>query len=741
MSLATYTQAQDKREADSLRRVLNNTKTDTGRIHVLIDISDYYHDNNDLTNTGIYLRKADLLNKKWHNVGFQNQINLYFASIYCAQNPDHDAKTIFLPLIADCRKSGDKKNECRGWSYLALFLAPGDKSIPYKLICYQHAFLLSRQLNIDEDEKYFLIRIADIHFQQLKYDLAEAELLQILKDPKAAPGSLMLSSYYLTVLYTSKAEYDKALLYAMKTVTMMQMTKDSTNASAYYGQVAHLNYILKNYPLSLYWAKKWLNHDIITNSPITIYNASDYVVRCLLEEKKTNEALKFISGIQAKYKAVNGNDRLLLAKSLGDCYSALKKYDLAEKSYLEMIKIDPGGIFGELHASSTKALAYAALASLYIQTEQYKKVKTYSLEALKYDKVTGQVNYLESVHELLFRADSALGNYQSAITHLQESNKLKDSMFNVAKNKQIEVLNISYQTEERKKDFTLVQNKEKFDRVQLQHSETTRNWIIAGSGLLLIIAGLLYRQSRLRRKSNELITQKNEVITHKNELLQSLVEEKEWLLKEVHHRVKNNLHTVICLLESQAAYLQNDALEAIEKSQHRIYTMSLIHQKLYQSDDVKMIDMSVYIPELVKYLSDSFDVSNRVYFNLAIEPINLNPAQAIPLALLINEALTNSIKYAFPDGRRGEIAISLIDTGEQYKLVLADNGVGLPQKEQKAVDSLGMDLMKGLAKEVRGNIYIENNNGVKITVIFEHDALNDVDILGADYFISQPGEA
>jgi len=200
-----------------------------------------------------------------------------------------------------------------------------------------------------------------------------------------------------------------------------------------------------------------------------------------------------------------------------------------------------------------------------------------------------------------------------------------------------------------------------------------------------------------------------------------LVEEKEWLLKEVHHRVKNNLHTIICLLESQAIYLESDALEAMEKSQNRIYSMSLIHQKLYQSDDIQTIDMASYIPELVQYLKDSFDtLSSRVYFDLKIDKISLTQTIAIPIALIINEAITNSIKYAFPGKSGGEILISLQDENESIKLELADNGIGMNNNiaDTDSV-SLGLQLIKGLSKEIQGDLKIETAHGVRITIIFK----------------------
>src|SRR6185369_16726337 len=121
------------------------------------------------------------------------------------------------------------------------------------------------------------------------------------------------------------------------------------------------------------------------------------------------------------------------------------------------------------------------------------------------------------------------------------------------------------------------------------------------------------------------------LISRKNEQLQHLLNEKEWLIKEIHHRVKNNLQIVMSLLNSQSAFIDNEpALTAIHDSQHRVHAMSLIHQKLYNADDVSSIDMSFYIRELVSYLSDSFDASQRVRFEFNIEPLEMDVSQAVP---------------------------------------------------------------------------------------------------------------
>jgi two-component sensor histidine kinase len=190
---------------------------------------------------------------------------------------------------------------------------------------------------------------------------------------------------------------------------------------------------------------------------------------------------------------------------------------------------------------------------------------------------------------------------------------------------------------------------------------------------------------------------------------------------------------VINLLESQAAYLENDALKAIETSQNRIYTMSLIHQKLYQSDDIQTIDMAVYIPELIKYLKDSFDNADKINFIVKIDQVNLDASVAIPVGLIINEALTNSIKHAFPNGRHGDISISLLEQDGSLRLVLADNGIGMDNNEIKANPvSLGLQLIKGLTKEIHGKLSFKNNPGIEITVLFKNFALEYANILEPD---------
>ena len=241
-------------------------------------------------------------------------------------------------------------------------------------------------------------------------------------------------------------------------------------------------------------------------------------------------------------------------------------------------------------------------------------------------------------------------------------------------------------------------------------------------------------QRKVREQTEEVVSQKlaleaqQDEIGRKNASLQNLIgekdrllQEKEWLLKEVHHRVKNNLQIVISLLNTQSTYLDNkEAILAIGESVRRMQAMSLVHQKLYQSENVAKVDMRSYIRELTGYLHDDFNTGLRLHFRLQIDPVELSVALAVPIGLILNEAITNAIKHAFPDNRKGLITIMLEGIDKDHLLLcIHDNGIGSRVDLDSAPpDSLGMTLMKGMAAQIDGTFMARNDGGLDIRVVF-----------------------
>jgi two-component sensor histidine kinase/CheY-like chemotaxis protein len=204
-----------------------------------------------------------------------------------------------------------------------------------------------------------------------------------------------------------------------------------------------------------------------------------------------------------------------------------------------------------------------------------------------------------------------------------------------------------------------------------------------------------------------------------NEIRQSL-KEKLILVKEVHHRVKNNLQIISSLLNMQSSRLENPELVSIiRESENRVHSMALVHEKLYQSDLMATIDFSEYLQSLAEQLISSYCVYENIKLSFNINKIMLSINTAIPCGLIVNEILTNSIKYAFPGNRKGEIQISLHAENKMVYLKIQDNGIGMQKDgDMKKIKTLGLKLIQILTAQIDGNIKISNESGTTYTLSF-----------------------
>jgi PAS domain S-box-containing protein len=204
------------------------------------------------------------------------------------------------------------------------------------------------------------------------------------------------------------------------------------------------------------------------------------------------------------------------------------------------------------------------------------------------------------------------------------------------------------------------------------------------------------------------------------EKIKASLKEKEVLLKEIHHRVKNNLGIVSSLLQMQSRRTQDHQATAILRdSQNRIASIALVHEKLYRSNDLANIDFAQYIPDLTTHLFDSYNVSsNCIRLNIQVEDVSLDIETAIPCGLIINELVSNALKYAFPQNRGGEIQVRLFQQKDQsLTLIVQDNGIGLPAEfDSKKAKTLGITLVQGLVKQLRGKLEVQSQAGTEFKI-------------------------
>jgi PAS domain S-box-containing protein len=209
--------------------------------------------------------------------------------------------------------------------------------------------------------------------------------------------------------------------------------------------------------------------------------------------------------------------------------------------------------------------------------------------------------------------------------------------------------------------------------------------------------------------------------TNTEKIIQKDLKEKEVMLMEIHHRVKNNLQIISSMLKMQSVYIKDEkALEYFKDSQNRVKSMSLIHESLYQSEDLSKINLERYIRKLINQLIISFrDDNKNIKTILDIDNISFNINKTIPLGLLINEIVSNSFKYAFLNMTEGKISVFLKKKGESYTLTISDNGVSMPEDlDIENTNSLGLHLVNALISQLHGKLELNRKNGTSFEVEF-----------------------
>jgi len=202
---------------------------------------------------------------------------------------------------------------------------------------------------------------------------------------------------------------------------------------------------------------------------------------------------------------------------------------------------------------------------------------------------------------------------------------------------------------------------------------------------------------------------------------QKAIKEKEILLKEIHHRVKNNLQVISSLLGLQAHTINDEMLRRVfEDCQNRVKSMALVHERLYQSENIARVDFQEYITNITAMLQSAYPTSmGRISFQTDVQKIHLNIDQAVPCALIINELISNSLKYAFPSGQTGTIQIFFTIKDHEFHLLISDDGVGLPHDfDATSSATLGFQLVSILTQQLHGSIEIHREHGTSVTITF-----------------------
>jgi two-component sensor histidine kinase len=724
-----FAQVYSRQSADSLLGTLGESMCDSCRVNTLMTVSDFILHQRHISklqfdSVNYQMAEVKKINATLHKGSIDERLIILQALYYKATGHRQAGMQLLAALANKLRDESNQLLLGRVYYEYSDFFS-GDLLQPtmntriyylkQSIAAYKRT---SDRLSLGRDYRF----LADLHMMTDSMGASFVEANDALSlyhavGYKDIQGILAL----LGRLYFSQQNYKQAVNYELMALNAAKKSKqDNVRLICQIDNTLGIIFSkLNDFPNSLYYYNKSLDIAKQEKDNGTIYLLADNMVDAYIKAGRRQEAISFFRQINDSFpipkKQIYEDGDFGVSKTFLKIYVALDLFDKAKPYYDRVLAQanNPNVNFYNL----SEYYGLIARANL--------GVKNYPLAQLYLDKNEKLLSSIKDYSDLSINyrlkaaLDTAQGRYQVGIQHILMAQKIEDSLFNVVKSQQIGELQVAYLTSEKESQISFFEQKANIEKANLQKANLIRDFSLAGVAGLLLIATLLYRQNQQKKHHNQ-------VIVKSNQQLGDLVAEKEWLLKEVHHRVKNNLHTVLCLLESQASFLTDEALYAVESSRSRIYAMSLIHQKFYQSDNVSSIEMKSYISELVQYLGESFGYPAGIVTHIDVPEVKLNISSAIPVGLIINEAVNNAYKYAFPKKRRGEIAISMKMDENEVHLSIRDNGVGIPfDPMQPIADSLGIELMKGLANDLKGSIKFTRESGTGIIVTFKYDEVTD----------------
>lgn len=752
----------DAQKVADLFQKLQNTGNDTNRINAQLQLGQYYLNKpgelfKDLDSSSYYITQAETLSKTIHATGHLNRTLFAKGELDIEQNNWNAATEVFTSVANYYQVHHEPLKEANVWHYYADRMPVSDKfKVDSKLKIHNKAYeiYLKNGFKLQAADEQF--RIAFTYQNANQFDKAEQGFISVIKQYQLLKSPQIALAYYrLADNYYRKGDMPKELLARINCVNAYEAApKHDLNWGQYYYFTLGVAYYNKRqFEQALIYHQKCVDIAAELNDQ-EMYNLGVHeILTCYINLKKYATAFAYLKKTSKRYpqKTVVQESMFLSAElklynHMNNGNAAEKMIPRFKKVFQQVYKDIPRETKRNYYAMDNFIATYDPLPKHYLLTRQWAKLanELKMLEALPTDKMS--VLSKMTIYQHRFKVDSAKGDFLAALKGFQRIKIIKDSLTNVTTSKQIGELETKYLSVQKDKKIQELNNQSTIQKNNLEKINQQRNITFAGVLIGFILTGVLYFAYRSKQSSNfelkikqeeintqnnslfSLLNEKEKLLQDKDSLLsrqQDLLTEKEWLLREVHHRVKNNLQIVMSLLYTQSAYLQNtDARDAIRDSQNRVQAISIIHQKLYSKSNVATIAMADYITDLVRYLYTCYDCGHRkIKFKEDLDQVNLDISQAVPMGLILNETITNSIKYAFGnDG--GEILIyAKLSALKTITLCITDNGKGLPANfKLSETSSLGMEMLKALSKQLGGTFEIKNEPGVSVLVIFKAES-------------------
>lgn len=553
---------------------------------------------------------------------------------------------------------------------------------------------------------------------------------------------------FIGVLYKNMGNYEKALEFYQKAIPINTQIKNKQGNAGIYNNIAFVYRLQGRYKNSLEYYLKSLQFFQEAKSQKQVSNVLNNIGSLYSDQKNYEKALDYFH--QSLIIAQKLPDTLGIAfayNNMGEVYQKQGKWKEAKINFVQSLvwkkkkkhlrsiasgyanlglvfqeesKLDSAKYFLEEASKIYKQIddtngfieTLLRLGEMQTKQEEYQLASQYYQEALNQSLKIGSKPLTEKAYKFFSEYYAQKQDYTNAYKYRVLYDNTKDSLMNIESVKQINELQAKYDDEAQKKQISLLQLEKRMYGLERDADKKTKWFLIVGILMLfLLVMGVLWAY-RMKQKNQRQLQKQNDII-------QQALQQKEILLKEIHHRVKNNLQIISSLLHLQAHKGQNPQ-DLLQQSQDRIQAIAIIHEKLYKSENLQSISLADYIENLIVYFQKTYSLEQKqIQIETQLDNVYLDIDKLIPCGLILNELITNSIKYAFNNQQLGVIKVWATIQGDSCILEVKDNGVGLPTDfNSKKSKSLGLRLIDGLVKQIKGSWEYQSMEGASFKIHF-----------------------
>lgn len=697
---------------DSLKDVLDRSNDPYVQAELNLEIGEHLLNRKDSAAIG-YLRNASMLSSQEREPALEMKAH-YLLFIYLKKNDRFDDAILEIDkAITQARVFKDRKEEALYAFGKARALRKhglSEKSVKP----YERSIELYTELNDSAKLAKSLIGLGIAYKRMARYATALQYYERALEINTLMEDSLRMAYSLNNIgnVLKNKGDLDSAHANYLKALHVFERMNDTAMTTNALNNIGLIMKKLGNDEKALEYYFRVLNLRELTGDRMgqsAVWNNIAIVHR---DNKVMDSAYYYMTKVLTQAIDLKFKDREALARhNLGTFDLEDGNYDQALSHLTKALEIRT-----ELDEKWGMTSTLTALGRLYLEQSRYDDAERMLEQSLMYSKEIETPDQTVDALRKLAEIYALKGDFKKAFDTRLKMSVIKDTMMNQERLSSINEMTAKYEQEKKQQEIEILNKENEVQALRIDREKTLRRLLVIVVLLVLVLVFVLWNRARSLRTVNSTLQEQKETL-EKND------HEKEVLLKEIHHRVKNNLQIISSLLSMHAREMKDEQVAgALKEGKNRVKSMALIHQMFYQdTEGLTEIGLHTYAKELCESILSSYAVNKEnISLHFDLDKVTINIDDGILLGLIINELVSNSVKYGFPEDRKGTISITLDKKEDLLHLIVADDGIGKNDVHGPESTNFGLKLVNSFIRKLKGKIVVNTDSGYKTTITIPH---------------------